>query len=272
MPISIIVPTYNRAHLVHRTIESVINQTHPDWELIIVDDGSTDATDSVVARYQNSKIRYIRQENAGANKARNEGAMLAQYPYVTFLDSDDELFPTWVERFLKELEKNPSIVCCGTLRFEKNKERESLPKPMGKIFNNAIGKFSNGACYAIDKALFFDIGGFDEALRSGQHTELSFRLADLIVSKKITLSIINQPLVKIHVHEGPRIRNSSESKFKGAYHMLQKHSDLMTRYPKMKKNYAKIVSYHAFKQHYFFIGLKSFITYCKYALIAKFQR
>lgn len=272
MFISIIVPTYNRAHLVHRAIESVIRQTSANWELIIVDDGSTDDTAGAVGKFTDHRIRYLRQENAGANKARNVGAKVAQYSYLAFLDSDDELFPQWIESFQEELKNSPAIVCCGTLRIEKNREREAIPKPLGIIFHNAIGKFTNGACYVIEKNLFFKIGGFDEDLRSGQHTELSFRLADLIVSNQIIIAIIYKPLVKIHVHDGPRIRSSSESKFRGAYHMMKKYSDLMRRYPKLKKNYAKIVAYHGFRQHYFLIALKYFFTYCKYSLITKFQR
>ena len=90
--ISVIIPTYNRADLLPLTIESVMAQTMPDWELIIVDDGSTDETATVLAPFlQDERIRYIRQENAGRSAARNHGARLARGDYFYFLDSDDEL-------------------------------------------------------------------------------------------------------------------------------------------------------------------------------------
>src|SRR3989337_2727041 len=104
MSISIIIPTYNRADLVTRAIESVIRQTDSNWELIIVDDGSTDETQQIIKKYLNDKVKYIHQKNAGANKARNLGAKNASYSYVSFLDSDDELVFDWVDSFQAQLE------------------------------------------------------------------------------------------------------------------------------------------------------------------------
>jgi glycosyltransferase involved in cell wall biosynthesis len=271
MFISIIVPTYNRAHLVPRAVESVIHQANSSWELIVVDDGSTDGTNDVMQKYVNDKIRYVRQENAGANRARNHGASLARYEYLTFLDSDDELYPEWLENFLEALKGGSAVVCCGTLRVQHGKTTESLPKGLGQLFGNVPGKFSNGACYAIHKGLFNRIGRFDEELSSGQHTELAYRLASLIVTKEVSVSTIYKPLVKIHIHDGPRIRTNSESKFRGAYLMLTKHDALLRQYPRMKCNYAKITAYHAFKRRYFLISFKTFIIYCKYYLISRLK-
>ena len=271
MFISIIIPTYNRAHLVCRTIDSVIRQTDDRWELIIVDDGSKDETAGAVQRYLSAKIRYVFQCNAGANKARNHGATLARYDYLTFLDSDDELFPDWVESFHAHLESNPHIVCCGTQRIEPNCNMDVMPKSLGKIFNDAIGKFTNGACYVIDKNKFFEAGGFDEDLKSSQHTELSFRLADKIISKEITIVNIFRPLVKIHIHDGPRIRTNSDSKFKGALRILEKHSVLLSREPFLKRNYAKIISREAARNRSFGLAVKAFVTYCKYSILARFN-
>jgi len=271
MCISIIIPTYNRAHLICRTIDSVIRQTDDRWELIIVDDGSEDETAGAVQRYLSDKIRYVSQHNAGANKARNHGASLARYDYLSFLDSDDELYPEWLANFLGALKDRPAVVCCGTLRLEQGTTREVLPKSLGPLFGNAHGKFTNGACYVIRKDLFNNIGRFDEELRSGQHTELSFRLANLVTSKKVTIVNIYKPLVKIYIHEGPRIRTNSESKFRGAYLILKKHDALLRQHPQMKCNYAKITAYHGFKKRHFFIAFKAFVIYCKYYLITRMK-
>lgn len=88
---SIIIPTYNRAHLISKAIESVISQTFKDWELIIVDDGSTDNTKELIYFYQENepRIRYIFQENAERSAARNKGIENSIGKYVCFLDSDD---------------------------------------------------------------------------------------------------------------------------------------------------------------------------------------
>jgi glycosyltransferase involved in cell wall biosynthesis len=248
----------------------VLKQTSTEWELIIVDDGSTDNTYSVIEKYLSDKVKYLHQQNSGANTARNLGAKNSACSYLTFLDSDDELYPEWVESFQLCIGNKPSIICCGTYRIEPEKEYEVMPKSMGKIFGGAIGKFTNGASYAINKDLFFEIGGFDDALPSGQHTELSFRLANKIVSNEVKIVNIFRPLVKIHIHEGPRIRTNSESKFMGAFHILGKHSVLLARDPALKRNYAKILTVQGFRKRYFGTALKSFIIFCKYSILAKF--
>ena len=271
MSISIIIPTYNRADLVMRAIESVIRQTDSNWELIIVDDGSTDETQQIIKKYLNDKVKYIHQKNAGANKARNLGAKNASYSYVSFLDSDDELVFDWVDSFQAQLEGKPHIVCCGTLRIEAGNQLEVMPKSLGRIFNDAVGKFTNGACYVIDKNLFFETGGFDEELRSGQHTELSFRLANKITSKEIKVANIFRPLVKIYIHDGPRIRTNSESKFNGALRILEKHSELLSKEPSLKRNYAKIISLGAARQRSFGLAIEAFVIFCKYSILARFN-
>jgi glycosyltransferase involved in cell wall biosynthesis len=87
---SIIIPTYNRAHVIMRPIDSVLRQTFEDWELIIVDDGSTDDTKSIIESYHDNRIRYVWQENQERSAARNHGIALAKGEWICFQDSDDE--------------------------------------------------------------------------------------------------------------------------------------------------------------------------------------
>lgn len=91
MRFSIIIPTYNRAHLITETIDSVINQTYSDWELILIDDGSTDNTKEVISKFikQDLRIRYLFQENAERSVARNNGINHVKGDWICFLDSDD---------------------------------------------------------------------------------------------------------------------------------------------------------------------------------------
>ncbi|WP_052807980.1 glycosyltransferase family 2 protein [Methyloterricola oryzae] len=106
--ISIIIPTYNRAAYLDEAIQSVLAQTCEDWELIVVDDGSTDATADVVAKYT-GRITYKRQANAGACAARNLGLACASGEYVSFLDSDDRMLPNNLADLLAVLEQQPSV-------------------------------------------------------------------------------------------------------------------------------------------------------------------
>ena len=91
--VSVIIPTYNRAHLVGRAIKSVLNQTYRDFEIIVVDDGSTDNTKDIIKEFQkkDKRIKYIPYEkNKGGSAARNTGIKAAKGEYIAFLDSDDE--------------------------------------------------------------------------------------------------------------------------------------------------------------------------------------
>ena len=96
--VSIIIPTYNRQSLVQETIDSVLRQSLSDWELIVIDDGSTDETGAVLTERYGTSIRYVYQQNQGESAARNYGISLAQGKYVAFLDSDDLWLPNKLQR------------------------------------------------------------------------------------------------------------------------------------------------------------------------------
>ena len=104
--VSVVIPTYNRAGTVGRAIASALAQTDQDREIIVVDDGSTDATAAVVARLGDA-VRYVRQENRGVAAARNRGIREARGAYVAFLDSDDEWLPEKLDRQVTVLEREP---------------------------------------------------------------------------------------------------------------------------------------------------------------------
>lgn len=103
--VSVITPTYNRGKYIKKCIESVLNQTLKNIELIIIDDGSTDNTFSVVKQYDDSRIKYVKQENKGIGKSRNYGVKLASGKYIVFLDSDDYLENDALEKMYDKAEK-----------------------------------------------------------------------------------------------------------------------------------------------------------------------
>ena len=110
--VSVVIPTYNRAALLPRALESVIAQTFLDWEIVLVDDGSTDETESVAADYANrlgSRFIHLRQDNAGSSAARNRGIDAARGEFIAFLDSDDEYLPRKLERQIRLFELCPEL-------------------------------------------------------------------------------------------------------------------------------------------------------------------
>ena len=108
---SIIVPSYNRADRISETILSVLSQSYDSFELIIVDDGSTDLTEEVVKKFSDTRINYIKTLNAERGAARNAGAQIAKGKYITFLDSDDIVYPDFLLNAYQFIEENhaPSI-------------------------------------------------------------------------------------------------------------------------------------------------------------------
>ncbi len=109
--VSIILPTYNRAHTLDQAIDSVLRQSYEDWELIIVDDGSEDITKKLVLPYlEDRRIRYVYEENSGPAIARNRGVSESQGDIIMYLDSDDVYFPEAVSFVVSAFTKNKSIV------------------------------------------------------------------------------------------------------------------------------------------------------------------
>jgi hypothetical protein len=105
--VSVIIPLYNKSKYIVRTLDSVLSQAFRDFEVIVVDDGSTDGSDALVRRYDDSRLRMIQQANAGPAAARNRGLAEANAPYVAFLDADDEWLPGYLERVLGILKDHP---------------------------------------------------------------------------------------------------------------------------------------------------------------------
>jgi glycosyltransferase involved in cell wall biosynthesis len=111
--VSVIIPTYNRAELLSQTIESVLVQTRPDFELIVVDDGSTDSTVDLIEGYRDARLRYIYQDNAGGCAARNRGATESRTPHVVFLDSDDLFMPDALAELMGVADRYPETGLIG---------------------------------------------------------------------------------------------------------------------------------------------------------------
>lgn len=131
--VSVIVPTYNRAHLIKRSVMSVLNQTYDNLELIIVDDGSTDNTEEIVKSIEDDRIIYIQQQNQGACAARNNGIDHAQGEFIAFQDSDDVWHKNKLERQLETLKQTGAdlVFCKMAINGDAN---NVLPQKLKKGF------------------------------------------------------------------------------------------------------------------------------------------
>ena len=175
--VSVIIPTFNRSELVIRAIHSVLNQSHLNFEIIIIDDGSTDDTEFLLTHFikeiikeeiiNEEKIKYFKQNNLGVSAARNFGASIASGEWLSFLDSDDEWMPNKLQAQLAFFKKNPSLKISYTqeIWFRKGvrvNQKVSHQKFGGWIFNQCIQKcFIAPSSVMLMTKLFFELGGFD---------------------------------------------------------------------------------------------------------------
>jgi len=170
LKISVIIPTFNRKYVLQRAIESVVNQTRPPIEIIVVDDGSTDGTKDWLLNSFPS-IRYIYQDNKGVSFARNRGIEVSKGSWVSFLDSDDEWIPTKLEEQESYIIENPETKFCHTneiwirngVRVNQMKKHQ---KYGGDIFEKCLDICRiSPSSVLIKKDVFDEIGLFDESLR-----------------------------------------------------------------------------------------------------------
>jgi len=123
--VSVVIPCYNSERFISETIQSVLNQTYKALEVIIVDDGSTDGSPSIITKFQDSRIKYIKQVNQGVSNARNNGLKNSNGKYIVFLDSDDILTPNFIANRVEALQKNTQFIgVCSNVVYLVNEERE----------------------------------------------------------------------------------------------------------------------------------------------------
>lgn len=219
--LSIIIPTYNRAYIIRRAIQSVLNQTYQDFEIFIVDDGSKDNTHKIVESIRDERIRYIRHEiNKGQAAARNTGIMAAKGKYIAFLDSDDEWLPEKLEKQMAAFRNAPpqvGVVYVRMLNAEGNRKTFMPPphvtKREGNLYYDLLVDptlvFPSAA--AIRRDCFTKVGMFDEHFYAGEDWDLWIRIAKyyhfkyidelLVVRSVMPDSLVNKYDCNTRVHE-----------------------------------------------------------------------
>lgn len=184
--VSVVLPPYNRAHTLPRAIDSVLEQTFEDWELLVVDEGSEDDPGAVVADYQDPRIRFLRDdENRGAGAARNTGIEHARGELVAFLDSDDAWREPKLERqvrAIREADERPGLVYTGEVVLDEADGSEVSrrePATAGRVFDTLLYWDVVGSCSSAmaPREVLVEVGGFDESLVSREDWDLWLRIA-----------------------------------------------------------------------------------------------
>ncbi|PYS49191.1 MAG: family 2 glycosyl transferase [Acidobacteria bacterium] len=205
--VSVIIPTYNYAHFLSEAIQSVCDQTFRDFEIIVVDGGSTDNTREVVDRF-GSRVRYIYQENLGPIVARNTGIEAARGEYLAFLDADDYWLPQKLERQVALMNERPQValVYSTIYQFESKSGAIVGEYPVSKCRQGHVLRDLYLSCFVpsptpmVRKSVLTEVGCFDESIRYGSEDwELWMRVA-----ARYELAFVPEPLAMYRYHASHR--------------------------------------------------------------------
>ena len=193
--VSVIIPTYNRARIVGEAIDSVLSQGYDDFELIVVDDGSTDGTEELVASYL-PRLTYLYQEHQGVSAARNRGIASARGEYISFLDSDDLWLRDKLSSQVCFMESHPECLICYTDEIWIRKGVRVNPmkkhrKYSGMIFEQCLPLcIVSPSSVLIARTLLDEVGIFDETLEVCEDYDLWLRIA-----ARYPIHFIETPLI-----------------------------------------------------------------------------
>ncbi|MFW6015819.1 MAG: glycosyltransferase family 2 protein [bacterium] len=252
--VSVIITTYNRYKLLDRAINSVLLQTYRNMEIVIVDDNSSDNTESIIKKYmeKDNRINFIKhKENMGLSAARNTGFKNSIGELIAYLDDDDEWLPEKLEqqvnKMLDSSEKNLGLIYCW-MNYYKGKEivRERHTKLKGNIFEYSLDRqpIGNGSTWLICRSVLEDIGGFDERLPRGIDGDFIRRMS----IKNYSVDYVPKVLIRYYVEHGKqRITRSDNQGLINALYCendkLQKFKCELDRYSKQKSNIYSNIAY-----------------------------
>ena len=212
--VSVIMPAWNRANLVGESIEAMLRQTHAPHEVIVVDDGSTDGTDGVVAQFP-GRVRLIRQANAGPGAARNAGLAQASGEFIQFFDSDDLCSHDKIERQLAALVKSGADVAYSAWLPAWLEDRtahfDGVVWQQGPVRRPLLSAYLRGwltliPCCLIHRDVMLRVGGYPASRRTGEDMELLFRL----ILQGARFEHVPGPLVLLRQHPQTQISATPE--------------------------------------------------------------
>ncbi|MGY0287368.1 MAG: glycosyltransferase family 2 protein [Candidatus Methanodesulfokora washburnensis] len=242
--ISVILPTYNRARLLRRAIQSILNQTYQNFEIIVVDDCSNDNTEEVVKSFCDKRIRYIRnRRHMGAPFSRNIGIKVAHGKYIAFQDSDDIWLPKKLAKQINAFENSPKevgVVYTSFWRIEEGKKVRIPPSNFRQYEGNIHEilletNFIGTSAAMVKKECFEKVGMFDETLPRLQEWDLWIR-----ISRYYLFRHINEPLVICHLQSDSISRNTN-AYIQALKRISEKYFEEMLKKPKiLGKHYYEI--------------------------------
>lgn len=246
--VSVIIPTYNRAHLLRRSISSVLNQTHKSIECIVVDDCSTDNTEQLISSMSDDRIRYIRMPtNSGACAARNEGILAAKGDYIAFNDSDDVWKVNKIEVQLNAMESSGADICfCAMERHSLSGSVDVFPdiqtynQSKFIAFGLILAQSLAGTPSIVAKKEVFGSCLFDTEMKCFQDWEWLIN-----ASCNASVYYISEPLVELYLQKDSITIRDFTNQYDGYLRILNKYRTEIDAHPKAHAELLEALAFFA---------------------------
>lgn len=217
--VSVIIPTYNRGRFILEAIDSVLSQEYPNFELLVIDDGSTDNTAAVVGAIDDPRLRYIQQDNRGRSNARNRALSLARGAFITFLDSDDLYLPSKISLQVQYLLDNPETGMIYTSAYciddDGNMLQHRYEATVSGMIYEQIAFFQPVTItlptVMARREVFEQVGGFDEKMHRFEDTDMWRR-----ISKSYRIDALPIFSCKLRTHDDNSLRNQDATQIVAA--------------------------------------------------------
>jgi len=223
-------------------MSTVLEQSFEDFELIVVDDGSTDETPAVVEAVDDARVRYVHQTNQRLSVARNTGVACSTGRYVLFLDDDDLALPRWLERFAASIDGDPAVVSCGE-RLAKDDGTivdTTLPGQLGPGFAEYKGWFLPGT-FIVRRDAYEAAGGFTPGLPHLHQTEFALRLLPICRANGWDVRTIPEPLIQRHIGGDQRVRRgTTPAYYDSINYIVTAHRDQIARSGPLLARYSAV--------------------------------
>lgn len=199
---SVVVPVRNGAATLPRALESVLAQDPVTFEVVVVDDGSVDATPVLLSAQDDPRLRSVRQEPAGVSAARNRGIGEARGEWVVFLDADDEALPGWLGALAEAADDRAGLIFCGVELVPPGAAPPGrtlrLPSDGGSLYGHREVLFLAGA-FSARRDLLLEIGGYDPVLAYSENTDLGIRLVSACIARGLEIRSVPRGLVRYYL-------------------------------------------------------------------------
>jgi glycosyltransferase involved in cell wall biosynthesis len=242
--VSVVIPTYNRAHFLGKAIDSVLSQSYKNLEVIVIDDNSVDNTTELVSGYKDKRVKYVKNSaNRGCIRARNQGIEQAKGDYIQFLDSDDELFSSKFEKQLEHFQALPNevgLIYCGFC-YASGKTGQIIKYISPKLYGNVHNRLFEKNLFPIHapiirKECFEKCGIFDATLPACEDWDLWIR-----ISRYYKFAFVPDILAKYNIH-GKQKSTEVESVIRARERIAEKYRGELSRRPRVLGKHLKEIA------------------------------